>query len=97
MPSFPQVLFAFAMFCLALAVDYCPPLGPVYEVPQNLSTVATIRQAAQNLTAVIDRRVEHVNDRPPTTFLNVNAPFQSTSSRLMIMSLSFSITSRPHA
>lgn len=75
MPSFSQALFAFAILCFAHAADYCPPLGPVYEVPQNLSTVASIRLAAQNLTALIDRRVEHLNDSPPTTFLNVNTSF----------------------
>lgn len=39
---------------LSLAVDYCPPLGPVYPVPQNLSKDDSIRQTARNVSATLE-------------------------------------------
>lgn len=36
-------------------MDYCPPLGPVYEPPRNLSADASICLAAQNLTATLNQ------------------------------------------
>lgn len=55
MLSFLQTLFIFAILYFAQAVDYCPPLGPVYELPRNLSADASIRRAAQNLTTTLDQ------------------------------------------
>lgn len=42
-------------------MDYCPPLGPVYELPRNLSVDASIRLAAQNLTSTLDKLLENGN------------------------------------
>ena len=56
-------------------MDYCPPLGPVYEVPQNLSTDASIRLAAQNLTATLDQVVKRLNNSSSNPVLNVNTSF----------------------
>lgn len=62
MLSFLQTLFSFAILCFAHAAENCLPLGPVYELPRNLSTDASICQAAQNITAFLDQQVEHLND-----------------------------------
>lgn len=70
-----QSLFTFTILCFAHALDYCPPLGPVYEKPQGLSTDASIRLAAQNLTAVLNRQVKSLNNSTDTTVLNVNTSF----------------------
>lgn len=75
MLSFPQTWFTFAILCLAHALDYCPPLGPVYEVPRNLSTDASIRLAVQNFSAVLDQQVERLNDSTSISALNVNTSF----------------------
>ena len=50
-----QTLYTCTFFCIIHAFDYCPPLGPVYEVPRNLSSDASIRLAAANLTATLDQ------------------------------------------
>lgn len=70
-----RTLFTFAILCFTHAFDYCPPLGPVYELPRNLSTDPSIRLAAQNFTALINERVERINDSTTASFLTANTSF----------------------
>jgi hypothetical protein len=65
MVSFSATFFNFAISCLTHAVDYCPPLGPVYELPRNLSVDASIRLAAQNLTSTLDQLLGSRNASTP--------------------------------
>lgn len=51
MISFTAVFFA--LLRLSVAANYCPPLGPVYSIPRNLSTDDSIRQTAQNVSATL--------------------------------------------
>ncbi len=55
MLSFFTTLLPLASLYVAQAVDYCPPLGPVYELPRNLSAETSIRVAAQNLTTKLNQ------------------------------------------
>lgn len=66
MLSFLQTLFTFAILCFAQAVNYCPPLGPVYELAQNLSADASIRRAAHNLTTTLDQVFRKANATVPS-------------------------------
>ena len=65
MLSFLHTLFTFAILCFAQAVDYCPPLGPVYELAQNLSADASIRRAAHNLTTTLDQAFRNATTTGP--------------------------------
>lgn len=70
------VLF-FAVFRLSLAVNYCPPLGPVYAVPQNLSANDSVRQTAQNVSATLENLLKKGGNASPgfdpnTTSFSVN-------------------------
>ncbi len=47
----PSFLVAVAAATTALAGPNCPPLGPVYEKPNNFNTSSAIQAAIANLTA----------------------------------------------
>ena len=42
----------------AQAINYCPPLGPVYTVPTKLSEDEAIQRVSRNLSARLDRVIE---------------------------------------
>lgn len=68
------------------AVNYCPPLGPLYEKPQRLSTDPLIRQISKNLTERLKAIVKNRNitvtgfDTNTTSFsLNLFSAHESKS------------------
>lgn len=44
------LIVSFGVLYLVGGVNYCPPLGPLYEKHQRLSTDPLIRQISKNLT-----------------------------------------------
>jgi hypothetical protein len=73
MLSFFRTLLLFAILCVAQAVDYCAPLGPVYELPRNLFAETSIRLAAQNLTTRLNQAFGSSNASSPVFAPNTTA------------------------
>lgn len=77
MNSSTLVFVAFLFFLhLSLAVNYCPPLGPVYAAPQNLSANDSIRQTARNVSATLEHLLK--------TGANTSAAFDTNTTSFSV-------------
>ncbi|MCJ1430325.1 hypothetical protein MMC29_008243 [Sticta canariensis] len=56
------ILVFLAVLRFSLAVNYCPPLGPVYAAPQGLSTDSSVRQTGQTVSAALKQLLQTGGD-----------------------------------
>lgn len=56
------IVVFFAVLRFSFAVNYCPPLGPVYAAPQSLSTDSSIRQTGQTVSAALKQLLKTGGD-----------------------------------
>ena len=56
------ILFFLAVLRFSRAINYCPPLGPVYAAPQSLSTDSSIRQTGQTVSAALKQLLKTGGD-----------------------------------